>query len=332
VFQSRHQGREHIWAIPEKNPLFRKAPAEPVQLSGGPVDFVAPVPSADGKKLFAIGSQPRGELVRFDSKSQQFLRYLSGISAVGVSFSKDGTWVAYVTVPESALWRSKTDGTERLQLTSPPMQAFQPVWSPEGKRIAFMGLSGPGKRWRIYVVPAEGGSADALTPGQQDEGDPAWSPDGKSLVFGISAGVGPIYQVVLGTRQITKFPDSDQLWSPRWSPDGRYIAALRGTASNLMLFDYANRKWLDLARPYAEYLDWTPDSKYLCFDTVSEAVPAYYRVRVSDLKAERVASLKDVRQLWTEWGVWTGLAPDGSPLVLRDIGTQEVYALDVELP
>ena len=333
VFQSWHQGREHIWAIPEKKPLFRKAAAEPVQLSAGPVDFVSPVPSADGKKLFAIGSQPRGELVRFDSQSQQFLPYLSGISALGVSFSRDGAWVAYVTYPEGTLWRSKTDGTERLQLTSPPMQTYQPVWSPEGKLIAFMGLSGPGKRWRIYVVPAEGGSPDALTPGQQDEGDPAWSPDGKSLVFGIMGGVGPIYQVVLGTRQITKFSDSDSLWSPRWSPDGRYIAALRGTASNLMLFDYANRKWLDLARPHAGFLDWTPDSKYLCFDTVWEweADPAYYRLRVSDLKVERVVSLKDVRQLWT-WGPWTGLAPDGSPLLLRDVGIQEIYALDVELP
>ena len=166
VFESRHQGRTHIWAIPEKKPLFRKATTEPVQLSAGPVDFFGPVPSADGKKLFAVGSQPRGELVRFDSKSQQFLPYLSGISSVGVSFSKDGAWVAYVTFPEGTLWRSKTDGTERLQLTSPPTQAFQPVWSPEGKRIAFMGLSASDKNWRIYVVPAEGGSPEALTPGR----------------------------------------------------------------------------------------------------------------------------------------------------------------------
>jgi eukaryotic-like serine/threonine-protein kinase len=348
VFQSRHQGRTHIWAIPGKKPRFRKATTEALQLSAGPVDFVAPVPSADGKKLFAIGSQPRGELVRFDLQSQQFLPYLSGISALGVSFSKDGAWVAYVTFPEGTLWRSKTDGTERVQLTSPPMQAFQPVWSPEGKRIAFMGISGPDKSWRIYVIPAEGGSPDALTvgggswrsslyfasptPGEHDEGDPAWSPDGKSLVFGISGGVGPIYQVALGTRQITKFPDSDRLWSPRWSPDGRYIAALRGTASNLMLFDHANRKWLELARPNAGYLDWTPDSKYLYFDTFLEADPAFYRVRMSDLKVERVVSLKNVRELWTWAGPWTGLAPDGSPLVLRDVGTQEIYALDVELP
>jgi Tol biopolymer transport system component len=214
----------------------------------------------------------------------------------------------------------------------PPMYAFQPVWSPEGKRIAFMGLSGPGKDWRIYVIPAEGGNPDALTPGEHREGDPTWSPDGKSLVFGITGGVGPIYEVALSTRQITKFSDSDRLWSPRWSPDGRYIAALRGTASNLMLFDYASRKWLELARLNAGYLNWTPDGKYLYFDTFLEADPAFYRLRVNDLRVERVVSLSNVRRLWTRFGPWTGLAPDGSPLILRDIGTQEIYALDVELP
>jgi Tol biopolymer transport system component len=332
VFQSRHQGRTHIWAIAEKKPLFGKATTEPVQLSAGPIDFLGPVPSADGKKLFVIGSQPRGELARFDSKSQQFLPYLSGISAEGVSFSRDGAWVAYVTFPEGTLWRSKADGTERLQLTSPPMRTFQPVWSPEGKRIAFMGLSEQGKHWKIYVVSAEGGSPDALTPGEHDEGDPAWSPDGKSLVFGILGGVGPIYQVVLATRQITKFPDSDQLWSPRWSPNGRYIAALREPGHDLMLFDYTNRRWMDLARPNAGYLDWTLDSKYLYFDALGETDPAFYRVRMSDRKLERVVSLKNLRRAWAWAGAWTGLAPDGSPLLLRDVGIEEIYALDVELP
>ena len=99
-----------------------------------------------------------------------------------------------------------------------------------------------------------------------------------------------------------------------------------------MLFDYASRKWLDLARPNAGYLSWTLDSRYLYFDTFLEADPAFYRVSVSDLKVERVVSLRNVRQAWTWAGPRTGLALDGSPLVLRDVGIQEVYALDVELP
>jgi hypothetical protein len=114
--------------------------------------------------------------------------------------------------------------------------------------------------------------------------------------------------------------------------DGRYIAALRGTASNLMLFDYASRKWLELAKPNVGYLSWTADSRYLYFDTILEADPAFYRVKMSDLRVERVVSLRNVRQAWTWAGAWTGLVLDGSPLVLRDVGSQEIYALDVELP
>ena len=91
----------------------------------------------DGKKLFAIGSQRRGELARFNQKTQQFEPYLSGISADGVDFSRDGQWVTYVSYPEGSLWRSKADGSERLQLTFPPMQVILPRWSPDQKQIVF---------------------------------------------------------------------------------------------------------------------------------------------------------------------------------------------------
>jgi hypothetical protein len=51
-------------------------------------------------------------------------------------------------------------------------------------------------------------------------------------------------------------------------------------------------------------------------------------VRVADRKLERLFSLKNIRLA----DIWTGLAPDDSPLVLRDVGTQEIYALDWEAP
>jgi len=53
-------------------------------------------------------------------------------------------------------------------------------------------------------------------------------------------------------------------------------------------------------------------------------------VRVNDAKMERLFSLKSVRRTGT--AEWTGLAPDDSPLLLRDIGTEEIYALDWEAP
>src|SRR5205823_10194738 len=107
-----------LWAIREKSELLRKRSAEPIQLTTSQSSMAGSVPSRDGKKLFALQIAPLGELVRFDTRSQQYLPYLSGISAINLGFSKDGQWVAYATFPDVRLWRSRVDGTERLQLTS----------------------------------------------------------------------------------------------------------------------------------------------------------------------------------------------------------------------
>ena len=87
-----------------------------MQLTTGPLSFSDPVLSKDGKKLFVMGQQTRGELVRYDAKSRQFLPFLAGISASEVDFSRDGQWVTYVTFPENTLWRSR-GGRKRAPAT-----------------------------------------------------------------------------------------------------------------------------------------------------------------------------------------------------------------------
>jgi Tol biopolymer transport system component len=77
-------------------------------------------------------------LVRYDAKSGQFLPYLDGASISEVSFSPDGQWVAYVTYPNGILWRSRVDGTQKLQLTSEtPEFANSPGGPQMGSRSLF---------------------------------------------------------------------------------------------------------------------------------------------------------------------------------------------------
>jgi len=330
IFQATRNRTTQIYAIREKAGIFQPTSHEPVQLTVGPLNYYGPVPSADGRWIFVVGEQRRGELVRYDTKTQQFVRYLSGISAEAVSFSKDGQWVAYVTYPDGSLWRSKADGSQRLQLSAPPMVAFLPRWAPDGKKIIFMGRI-PGRPTKIYLASAESGSPQQLTPEEQTESDPNWSPDGTTLVFTVGArasGNFAIYLFDLNTRQFSALPSAEKLFSPRWSPDGRYIVALPGNASKLMLYDFTTREWEVLANTSAGYPAWSRDGKYVYF----LASPAIFRVRVGDRKLEQVASLNDLRLASGVIGVWMGLAPDDSPMVLRDFGIQDIYAREWQTP
>jgi Tol biopolymer transport system component len=309
-----------------------------MQLTAGPMSLSLPLPSKDGKKLFAMGAKLRIELVRYDAKSRQYVPYMDGISAIGVTHSSDGNWVAYVAYPEGTLWRSKVDGSERLQLTFAPMEVLAPRWSPEGKQIVFMGRQ-PGQGWRLYLVAAEGGnSPQELLPGSDGQAAPDWSPDGNSLVFGgfpeeISgdADATSIYLLDLKTHQTSMLPGSEKLYCPRWSPDGRYISATTADGQKLMLFDAKGRKWLEPENLPEGCPAWSHDGKYLYFQSFDVKEPAFFRMRISDRKRERLAEI-DLRRNVAGWLWWNGLTPDDSPLVLRDESNEEIYALDGLVP
>ncbi len=175
-----------------------------------------------------VGALARGELARYDAKSAEFIPFLAGISADSVSFSNDGQWVAYVTFPEGALWRSKSDRSQRLQLTYPPLTPVGPRWSPDGQKIAFFAFSGP--KPKLYIVANQGGTPHELIPGDpQEEWDPSWSPDGSRIAFagGSTAANSTILLLDVKANQISTVAGSKGLFSPRWSPDGRYCVAFR---------------------------------------------------------------------------------------------------------
>ena len=333
VFQSTQNGRPDIWAIREQRTLFGKSSQGPTQLTTGPMDFLGPLPGRDSKEIFVVGRQGRGELARYDVKSQRFVPYLSGLSGEGVAFSNDGQWLAYASVPEQNLWKRKVDGSERVQLTFPPLQAYEPRWSPDGKKIAFQGIT-PGQPWKMYLISADGGEPEEVMSGI---GDLGWSPDGTSLIFHsgmadfLSTSPRAIRLLDLKTRQVSTIPGSEGLYSPRWSPDGRYIAALRVGPETMQIFEVRAKRWTELTKIGVDFPIWSRDSKYIYFDS-SENAPDLYRVRIADKKLEKVVSLRGMRLAPVFGGLLTGLAPDDSPLVLRDVGSQEIYALDLELP
>jgi len=339
VFENRINNRVDLWTTSNAKRFFWQNPDEkPIQLTAGPLNFAVPVPSKDGKKLFAIGQSPRAEVVRYDSHSHQFVSYLSGISAEGLAFSRDGQWVAYTSFPDGTLWRSKVDGSERLQLTFPPLRVLLPRWSPDGKQIAF-NATRPDIPWSIYIIPSAGGAPERLLPSEQGQVDVNWSPDGNSIVFGSLAAPGaPIYTMELNSKRVTTLPGSVGLFSPRWSPDGKHIAAITVDYPNkLMIFDFATGKWTESFSKSMGYPSWSNDGKYIYFESlVDSPAPGHeniVRLRMSDRKVETIVDIKNVGRLTTgKIEGWFGLAPDESPLFARDISSTELYGLDVQWP
>jgi Tol biopolymer transport system component len=328
VFEATHEGKTEIWALAPGKEL-------PVQLTSGQIHSLAPFVSPNGEKLYLIGEQLRGELSRYDRKAGQFLPYLSGISAEFVDFSKDRQWVAYVTFPEQTLWRSRIDGSERLQLTSSPVRAAVPQWSPDGKHITFFDVAS-GKPWKILLLSSDGGTPEPLLNESRNEMDPSWSPDGNSIAFSYfpifertTAEQLGIFIVNLSNRSVAKLPGSDSLWAAQWSPDGRYMVARSTQPLGLMLYDFNSQAWSHIANnTYVGAVSWSADARYLYF-LRRGSDPAILRIRIADGTIEQVTDLQGVRQTGFRGGFWMGLTPDDSPLILRDVGTEEIYSLDL---
>ena len=336
IFESASGSENNLYALRESAGFFRRASSKPTQLTTGPLLYSTAVPALDGKKLFVQGMQQRGEVVRYDGAAKQFVPFLGGVSANDLAFSRDGKWVTYSTIPDGSLWRSRADGSERLQLTYPPWTASLPSWSPDGSQIAYIAAQ-PGKPWKIFLVSAQGGSPEELLPQDTGEVDATWSPDGKRLAFGRlsrETGTHDIQLVDLKTRQTSALPGSEGLFSPRWSPDGRYLSAVSVDSKKVMLYDFQTKKWSEWFTDSDDinYGGWSSDSRYFYYDTVIADNLTCRRVKLGDHHPEDLFSLGALRRYPGFWGFWGGVAPDNSRLYVRDASTQEIYALDVDLP
>lgn len=337
LFESTRDRGRNIWAWREKTSWLRGS-AEPTQLTVGPIMFSDPTPSPDGKEVFVLGQQRRFDLIRLEGKSQQFSIYLPGVSAGEADITRNGKWVTYVSHPDLTLWRSKPDGSSRVQLTYAPMLVHLPRWSPDGTQIAFMAAH-PGKPWKIFVISAEGGTPREVSAGSRNQGDPTWMPKGDAIVF---AGMpwleygsvsGPNIQMVdLKTSQSSDVPGSDNLFSPRCSHDGRYIAALSADSTKLMLYEVEKKTWRELASSRFGFENWSHDDKYIYAEDYSDKTDDMVRVNVASGNLERFLNIKEIPRGFDPWEFWVGLTPDDSPLLMRDRSTQEIYSLDVKFP
>jgi Tol biopolymer transport system component len=206
------------------------------------------------------------------------------------------------------------------------MRAVLPRWSPDGKLIAFNGRTGLDPRPRIYVVNAAGGTPyPACRKGCGAQSDLAWAPDGKRIIYGDGVLV-CLWALDVETGEATKFPDSDGLYSPRWSPDGSTLAALeqRSSSRRLKLYQVSERKWKETAESggFVSWPFWSHDAKSVWYLNASRGTISRYRVhedRHEDVLREKTEELA---------ATWFALTADDEPMILRRRDIQQIYAFD----
>jgi DNA-binding winged helix-turn-helix (wHTH) protein/Tol biopolymer transport system component len=324
AFSAATGGGRDIWLLPQ-NPPSGDVDQTPVQLTAGPIEFDLPLFSADDKRLYTVGTQRRGELLRFNSSTHQFTPYLGGISADQLDFSRDHRWLTYVTYPEGILWRARIDGSQALKLTDSPLRVFQPKWSPDGTQISFLARNSRIDKWHAYIVPANGGLSRRVPSGAQETTGAAWLDKGKSLLMS-SPEWNELRTLDLATGKIAAMPASERMQGSLTSPSGRYIISSTDDGTSFEVLDSKTGRRSHLAED-ANYPSWSPDERSVYFNRFSGSKPALYRARLSDMRVDKMFDLTAF-QATGSWSTWSTVAPDGSFLVLRDLGGADIYAID----
>ncbi len=330
VFQTGTFAHSDVWVV--RDGLFGMS--QPSQLTAGPLSFASPLPSLDGDWLYVVGSQRRYEMVRLDPTSGQMTAFNSMPSLEALDYSRDGKWMAYVTHPDGVLWRSRADGSDRLQLTYPPMMASSPQWSPDGRQIAFTRIR-IGEPLQIEIVSADGGTSRDVFPEARNQGAATWSADGQSMIFGrlpwLESGKSLptlLEKVDLHTHQLSEIAGSEDILAPSISPDGKYLCAVHTSGDpRVAVYDFNAARWNILSSATGYRPAWARDSGTL-----------YLVSREGELQSYRPANrqLKSVVKIpgtFSSFGAsleaftFLGIGLDGAPLLVRDQGSSQIYAM-----
>ena len=237
---------------------------------------------------------------------------------------------------EGEIYVMNADGTGVSRLTykpggDGPEDSFSPVWSPNGKRIAFSSY----RNWvsDIYVMNADGTGISRLTDGWSGNSfDPAWSPDGKRIAFShAKAGIAQeIYVMNADGTGVSRLTNENEYSSnPVWSPDGQRIAfdlnaddhhdvyVMNSDGSNLTnLTNHPASDWSPA---------WSPDGRRIAFVSARNHVSKIYVMNADGSQQTRLT------QQAGYYGYPT-FSPDGRYIAFntqRD-GNYEIYVMNAD--
>lgn len=349
----------HLWVVPTAGGQARQLPRTPAGESGGRW-------SPDGKSYLYLSAAEGGSQVwvsAFDSASG-----------------------------------SPTGGPRKI--TSISTDADGPIWSPDGKSIVFVSEVFPGcmddacnkfsdeargnskvkavifehllfrhwnhysvgKRSHLFIVPAEGGVARDLTPGDHDVppfslgGQDAYaiSPDGKEVAFtsnwdevGATSTNNDVFVVPITggeSKKLSTSPGSDS--TPLYSPDGKWLAwrmqkraGYESDRFRLVVYNRTSGEIRNLTEDFDQWVEtmaWSPDSKAIYFTSENKGEAPIYRLDVAAANAPVSAArirANSIQEITRGVNDELSISPDGKTLVFSRLSVQapnEVYKMDLD--
>ncbi|MGC2163402.1 MAG: hypothetical protein WA634_15950, partial [Silvibacterium sp.] len=266
----------------------------------------------------------QGAMQALDLHAHKFTPFLGGLSALELTVSPDRQSMVYTEYPTMNLWKSRLDGSERVQLTDSP--AYWPRWSPDGKLIAYMDWK------KIYIISADGGVPQTIPPSDGDQVAPSWSPDGQSIYFNNFPYPGqPIKGIQvfdLATRKIAIMPGSVGYYVASWSPDGKYLVAIAQNPSRMVLYSAETKQWKDLKQFDTSwgYWVWNSDSRsiYMASTLGGNGI---YQLTIPDGKWTRINGMDGVTLRGLAPDSYISLTAEGQPALMSDTSVTQVYSL-----
>lgn len=215
VFTSNRDGNTNIYSMKIDG-------SNVVRLTNVPAEEQEPRWSPDGSRIiFESKRDGNAELyvMNADGSGQTRLTFNPTVDGGPASFSPDGKMIAFarsaaVDGPDYYnfdIYTMNADGSDIRQLTTDKEYDSCPVWSPDGRKIAF--LSGRTHNFDVFTMNTDGSEQTDLTNTPENDGPMVWLPDGRSIVI-IGEAKNGVSQLWLinsdGTdrRQLTSFPDN----------------------------------------------------------------------------------------------------------------------------
>ncbi|WP_156993507.1 winged helix-turn-helix domain-containing protein [Terriglobus sp. TAA 43] len=319
-----------IWARREKF-LRWKSKGDPWEIAAGPVDFWrSPMLSPDLRHLYAMGVQSRLYFTMLSRNCEPLLRDLSVSS---LSVSHDGEWIAYTLHPEGSLWKSRLDGSQRVQLSAPGEFVKFPQWSADDRTLIYI-RERNGEN-TIGRVNAAGGGTRTTVAAIHDVRKIAYAPVGETVAFESQSGgnrlENAIFLLTLGDQKVEPLPGGSGLSSPKWSSDGHYLSAVTNDQSKLKLFDVTSRTWHDVSSSTVIGAQaWDRKKNILYFVEAHDGSYVLMKYLVDGGKTMEIQKMPERYDEDYSSSVLE-VTPSGELLFGYSVGENEVYDISVDL-